>query len=131
MVQILSRSYYLCVNIFNEREFPQYFASGILALVIVASITVLADAMGYITDPSMISSYSKYYKYFSLVSLLFSWWFFNRNKRYLRLIEQFNEMNITKRRILAVVSILYLTLLFISFFKMGNLIREYNLKTLP
>lgn len=106
MVQILSRSYYLCVNIFNEREFPQYFASGILALVIVASITVLADAMGYITDPSMISSYSKYYKYFSLVSLLFSWWFFNRNKRYLRLIEQFNEMNITKRRILAVVSIL-------------------------
>ena len=131
MVQILSRSYYLCIDIFNEREFPLYFASGILALVIVASITVLTDAMGYITDPSMISSYSKYYKYFSLVSLLFSWWFFNRNKRYLRLIKQFNEMNITKKRILTVVSILYLTVLFISFFKMGNLIREYNSKTLP
>jgi hypothetical protein len=124
---IFVKSHSLCVNFFKEKEFPEYFASGVIAIVVVGTITVTADVIGYLVHPDLLNDYGWFYKYFSLGSVLFSWWYLGYKKNYIIFVKRYEELSGRKRKVLSVVSTLYLLGLVISFFWLGDLMRDYNL----
>ncbi len=124
---IFHKSYFLCVNVFKEKEFPEFFASGIIAVVIVGTIMVFVNVFLYQINPSLINMIFEYYKYFSLGSVLFFWWYFGYMKKYVVFMNHFERMSNTKKRAMKVVSILYLILLLVLFFGMSDIMRTYNL----
>ncbi len=126
---IFSKLYFFCIKVFKEKEFPQYFASGILSIIVVLTIIVLIDIILYQINPSAINSIFKYYKYFSVASLFFFWWFLGYKKKYLFLMENYKKMSSSKRKVLTFVSVIYLCLLAVSFLGMGDIMREYNLES--
>lgn len=124
---IFMKSHWLCVNVFKEKEFPEYFASGVIAMVVVGTITVTADIIGYWVNPDALNEYGGFYKYFSLGSVLFSWLYFGYMKKYMVFMDHFERISDSKKKVLKVVSFIYLIVLLVTFFGMGNIIRDYNL----
>lgn len=124
---IFGKAYFFCIKIFKEKEFPQYFAAGVFSMSIVITLSVLIDIVLYQINPSYINVYFEYYKYFSLGFLLFCWWYFDTKKRYLKVLQEYEKMSDNKRKILTVISVIYLLTILISFFQMSNVMREYNL----
>jgi len=124
---IFYKSYSLCINVFKEKEFPEYFASGVIAMITVGTIIVIIDIALYQVNPSLINMVFGYYKYFSLGSVLFFWWFFGYKKKYMNFMNRYDKMSANKKQVLSIISILYLVVLVVSFFGMGNIMRDYNL----
>lgn len=124
---IFAKSYYICIKFFKEREFPQYFAAGIFSLVTIMTVSVLMDLFFYQINPSLINFYYGYYKYASVAFLLFCWWFFNRNNRYQKVLEEYHQLSTKTKKVLSVVSIMYVIAILFGFFYMSNLMHDYNL----
>ena len=124
---IFSKAYFVCIKIFKEKEFPQYFAAGVFSMSIVITLSVIVDLILYQINPSFINVYFEYYKYFSIAFLLFCWWYFDNKKRYQKVLQRYENMNDKKKKVLTVVSVIYLLTVLITFFQMSNIMREYNL----
>lgn len=126
-VYIFGKTFYIYEKIYADKDHPQYFSASMVAFALIGTITVLIDFTVYSLKPSMNGVFSPYYKYFSLGTLLLSWWYFTPKRRYEKVVDQYNSMGKRKKRILAFISVIYLVGLVIAFFTMGNLIRAYNL----
>lgn len=126
-VYIFGKTFYIYEKIYADKDHPQYFSAAVVAFALVGTVTVLIDFTAYSLMPSMSGVFSPYYKYFSVATLLLSWWFFTSKRRYEKVVDQYNNMSREKKRLLAFISVIYLTSLVIAFFTMGNLIRAYNL----
>lgn len=124
---IFVKSHWVCINIFKEREFPEYFASGIIAVVLVGTIIVFVDVILYQIDPELINIVFGYYKYLSLGSVLFSWLYFGYMKKYVAFLNYFERMSGSKKKLMKIITIIYLIVLLVTFFGMGDIIRDYNL----
>lgn len=124
---IFVKSHWLCVNVFKEKEFPEYFASGVVAMIVVGTITVTADIIGYLVNPDALIEYGGVYKYFSLSSLLLFWLYFGYMKKYMIFMNHFRRISDSKKKVLKIISFIYLIVLIVAFFGMGNIIRDYNL----
>jgi hypothetical protein len=113
--------------VFNEKEIPHWFAASVITLIVVVNIIFFADGLQYLIYPEINKSIDIYYKYFALVILAGIMFFINRKNRYLKIIEDCEQLPKSKRKVLGYISILYVTAVFVGFFWVGELIRDYNM----
>ena len=124
---IFGKAFFFCINFFKEKEFPQYFAAGMVTFAMVTNIYILLSLVEYLMLPDRFNVYGEYYGYFSLATLGVVFFYVNHKKRYKKIIESYKGIPDKKREKLKIYSIIYLLFLFIGFFLLGALIREYNI----
>ena len=124
---IFYKVYFFYVKAFKEKEIPHWFASSVITLIVVANLIIIADLLLYFTNPEIIKSIHTDYKYFALVVLTGVMFFINSKNRYLNIIEDCEQLPKSKRKILGYISILYVVAVFVGFFWVGELIRNYNM----
>lgn len=124
-VYIFGKTFFIYEKIYADKEFPQYFSSSVIALLTVLSIAVLTDLIIYPIDPSLITVFYYYFKYAALAILFFMWWFFHPKRRYLKIVEDYKKISDKKKRLLGIVSIIFVILLLFAFFKMSDLVRAF------
>jgi len=124
---IFCKAYNFCIRAFKEKEFPWAFASGMVTLCIVTSIVILLEVMEYMVLPYRINIYASYHGYLAVALWILIQIYITRKKKYLRILEECKNIPLKKQKILRSLSIAYLLLLFIGFFGLGYLIREYNI----
>lgn len=131
MVSLLSyifiKSHWLCVNVFKEKEFPEYYASGIIGILIAGTVTFLLNTILYLIDPNLINEIFGYYKYFSLGTLLLFWGYFGHFRKYTVFVDHFKNMSESKKKIVSVLSVVYIIVIVVGFFGIGDVMRNYNL----
>ena len=124
---IFYKVYFFYIKVFKEKEISHWFAAGIIAVIIVGTLQVLVDFYSYFFNLEVIGDYTSYNKYLVLV-LGFSLMFYvSKQKRYLKIIEDCEQLPKGKRKVLGYISILYVTAVFVAFFWIGELIRDYNI----
>ena len=124
---IFYKVYFFYVKAFREKEIPHWFASSVITLIVVANLIIIADLLLYFTNPEIIKSINTYYKYFALVVLAGVMFFINSKNRYLNIIDDCEQLPKSKRKVLGYISILYVVAVFVGFFWVGELIRNYNM----
>lgn len=124
---IFAKSYFFCISIFKEKEFPQYFAASFVTLAIVTNIIVLLELIEYLFLPTRINIYDEFHKYFALIMWVFVLFYVNYRKRYLLILEHYGNITGKQKKKLKIYSIIYLPVLFIGFFLLGALLRDYNI----
>lgn len=124
---IFYKVYFFYVKIFKEKEIPHWFAAGIVAVIIVANFQVLVDFYSYFFNKEIISIYTSYNKYLVLVLGFSFMWYVSRQKRYQRILDTCENLPKSKKKVLGYVSVLYVIVVFICFFWLGGLIRDYNM----
>ncbi len=124
---IFTKAYFFCINVFKEKEFPQYFATGMVTLAIITNFYILLSLIEYLMLPVRFNQYGEYYKYFALIVLAFALFYVNNKKRYLKILEHNSDISERKKKKLRIISIVYLLFLFVTFFLLGALIRDYNI----
>lgn len=126
-VYIFGKTFYIYERIYADKDHPQYFSSSMIALLTILSIAVFTDLIIYPINPALITVFYDYYKYAAVAILLSIWWFFHPEKRYLRVVEDYNKISDKKKKLLGILSIAYVLIMLFIFFKMSNLVRAYNL----
>lgn len=121
---IFTKAYFFCINVFKEKEYPQYFAIITVTLIGVTNLYILLSLIEYVMLPNKFIPYEEYFKYFSLASVLISLVYFNYKKRYNKVLNRNKGLSIAKVRRLKVFSIIYLLILFVGFFALGALLRS-------
>ncbi len=124
---MFTKAYFFCINIFKEKEFPQYFASGVVTLTMVTNIVILLELIECILFPIRVNIFGEYHGYFALFSWGLVLLYVNNKKRYLKILEHNSNISEKKKKRLRIISIVYLLFLFVTFFLLGALIREYNI----
>lgn len=121
---IFGKAYLLCINILKEKEFPQYFASGVITLTIVSNVLIVIEFIEYVILPTKINTFGEYHGYFALFSYIIVLLYVNIKKRYEGIIYQFEIMPSKKKKKLKIYSIIYLVSLIFCFFYLGALLRD-------
>ena len=124
---IFYKVYFFYVKAFREKEIPHWFAAGILAVIIVGTLQVLIDFYSYFFSTEIIGIYTSYNKYLVLVLGFSLMYYVSKQKRYLKIIEDCEQLPKSKRKVLGYISILYVVAVFVGFFWVGELIRNYNM----
>lgn len=124
---IFYKVYFFYIKVFKEKEIPHWFAASVVTLIIVVNIIFVADGIQYFIYPEINESIDVYYKYFALVVLAVIMWFVNGNRRYLKIIDDCEQLTKSKRKVLGYISILYIAVVFVGFFWVGELMRNYNM----
>ena len=124
---IFYKVYFFYIKVFKEKEISHWFAASVITLIVVVNIIFFADGLQYLIYPEINKSIDIYYKYFALVILAGIMFFINRKNRYLKIIEDCEQLPKGKRKVLGYISILYVTAVFVAFFWIGELIRDYNI----
>ncbi len=123
---IFAKAYFFCINTFKEKEYPEFFAIITVTLIAVTNLYVLLSLIEYLILPVELGFLDNY-KYFSLASVLISLSYFNYKKKYKRILDYNKSFSTTKAKKLKIYSIIYLLLIFIVFFIIGLMIRNYNI----
>jgi len=124
---IFYKVYFFYIKVFKEKEIPHWFASGILAVILVGTLQVLIDFYSYFFNNELIGIYTSYNKYIVLGLGIFLMYYVSKQKRYLKIIEDCEQLPKNKRRSLGYISVLYVVAIFVGFFWVGELIRNYNM----
>ena len=125
---IFYKVYFFYLKVFKEKEIPHWFAAGVLAVIIIGTLQVLIDLYTYFFNPEIIGIYTSYNKYLVLVLGFFLIYYVSKQKRYLKIIKECEQMSKSKKKVLGFLSILYIIAVFVGFFGMGALIRDYNMQ---
>ncbi len=123
---IFFRAYSFCINVFKEKEFPEYFAAAVVTMLIGSNIYVILSFIEYILLPYRFNWYGDYFGWFSLALYGIALLYVCYKKRYKRIIENCKH-KLQDEKTIKVISLLYIFCSIISFFLIGWLIREYNL----
>jgi hypothetical protein len=127
---IFCKAYYICVHVFKEKEFPYFFASTMVSLAIVTTIITLLEVIEFLMLPTRVNTFGEYHGYFSLLMMVIIGVYFYRKKRYEKLLLEHESFSIKMKNKLKILSLIYLLILFFSFFEMGSLLREYKISHL-
>lgn len=125
---IFYKIYFFYIRVFKEKEIPHWFAASIITLILGANILAVIELVLYIFAPDLIDAIGYYFKYFAIFLLGAVLLYVNFKKRYLKFISEVDKLTSRKRRVLGYISIVYVLLVFVCFFGMSNLIRDYNLQ---
>lgn len=126
-VYIFGKTFYLYERIYADKDHPQYFSSSMIALLIILSASVLISLVLYQINPSLVTDFYDYYKYASVAILLLIWRFFHPERRYKWIIKDYKELSKSNKAQLGIITIVYVLVLLFVFFKIGDLVRAYNL----
>lgn len=126
---IFFKAYDFCIRVFKEKDFPWFFASGVISMTFVTTLIVLLELFEYVMLPTKVEIYGKYHGYFSLLMLLGTGFYMKQNNRYLKILEYCRNQTEQRQSLMRYLSVLYFISLFISFFLLGYLLRQYNLNS--
>lgn len=124
---IFCKAYYFCIRVFKEKEFPWAWAAMATSFILVVTITNLLGLIEVLILPKRINTYVEYHKYFSLGMVILAPIYVKRNNRYMRILEVCKQIPESKRLMLRYVSIVYILILVVGFFWLGEIIRDFNL----
>lgn len=124
---IFYKAYYFCIRFLKEKEFPWAWAGITTAIIIVVTIIALLELMEFLSLPKRINIYGEYHGYFSLGIAIITLFYVKHDNRYLRILETCKSMPLKKQKMLSYLSLAYLVVLFIGFFWLGEIIRDFNL----
>jgi len=122
---IFYKVYFFYIRVFKEKEIPHWFASTIVTLILVMNILAVIEVFLYLFQPELIITISEYFKYFSLLILAGVMSYTNMRKRYLSFIKDIDKLPKNKRRSLGYISFLYVLVVFVCFFGMSEIIRDF------
>lgn len=124
---IFCKAYYFCIWAFKEKDTPWIWAGMTTSMIIVGTVITLLQLIEVLMLPSRINIYGEYHGYFSLGMAVVIVLYVKQGDRYLNVLETCKKLSEKRRKVLRYISIVYLLILFASFFWSGYLIREYNL----
>lgn len=119
------KAYYFCIQVFKEREFPWFFASGAISMPLVLNLIVIWELIEYIIRPSDFEIIGEYYGYFSLGGLIITAFYVKSNDHYLTFLDDFKDMTKSKKKILGGIGVIYVLSLIAVFLFFGSVTREY------
>jgi hypothetical protein len=114
------------LRFFQEKEIPHWFASSVISLIFVANFVIVANLLILIINPKLISEANTYYKYLAIITLAAIMRYVNRKGKYREIINEYEGLQSSKRQLLSYLSILYVLIILIAFFYVGNLVRKYH-----
>lgn len=123
---IFYKAYFFCIKVFKEKDFPWFFASFVVTMTAVTTLVVLLELLEYILLPTEINIYGQYQGYFALAVLGCVALYVKRNDKYVEILKSCEDVPLNKQKLLLYVTICYAIILFVSFFLLGHLFREYN-----
>lgn len=121
---IFCKSYHFCINVFQEDEFPFYWATTSVMFLIFANIISLLDFVKYFFYPYGFDNYSEYQKYAVIVILAISNFYMYHKKRYLKHVDFCNQITLKRAKTYRVLSIFYYLITIYAFFKSSFLLRS-------
>lgn len=123
---IFSKVYFFYLRFFQEKEIPHWFASSVISLIFIANFVIVANLLLLIINPKLISEANTYYKYLAIITLAAIMRYVNRKGKYREIINEYEGLQSSKRQLLSYLSILYVLIILIAFFYVGNLVRKYH-----
>ncbi len=114
------------IKVFKETKIPHWFSALIIAIILMANIQVIIDSYTYFYDKETIGLFTAYNEYIVLLIGFSIILYTSKQKRYIQIIEACNNLSKKRKRTLDIVSSIYLLTLFVLFFWLGSLIRQYN-----
>lgn len=121
------RLYAFYIKVLKEKQIPHYFAIGVISIIIEFNIIVIIDSIFYAIAPHMIHVYSKYFSYGALLLLVVYLFRYAFTDKYKTVIKWDSGLTKEKKRLYAVLSLIYVALTVWLFFLMGDIVREYHL----
>lgn len=121
---IFCKSYHFCINVLNEDEFPFFWATSSVVILIFANIISALGLIKYIMYPSGFENYSASYKYVILVLLAIVNIYMYREKRYLKHVDFCKQITIKRAKVYRVLSIFYYLVTVYAFYKSADLLRN-------
>ena len=124
---IFYKSYFLCIKVLREKEFPQYFAAAIITFAFVTNLLLLLESIEYLILSQTISTYRSYFGYFALIVWVIILFYVHNKNKYLELLKDVESLSNKSKKKLRNFSFIYLLVLVIGFFLLGYLLRESNM----
>lgn len=123
---LFAKMYYLCSK-YMDKEFPQYFASGVLSIFSVMLLSLLIDTFFLIYKPTIISSYNIYYKYLSVGVLGLNWFLFGILGYYKKVLDKYQLLTNRQQKVLGLISLFFVMSVVVLSQIITFEIRDYNL----
>lgn len=123
---IFCKAYFFCIKVFKEKEFPQFFAAAVVSVSIDTTIIDMIKLYEYLILPKEINIYTEYYGYFSILFWIIVSIYVNRKRKYLEIIEENKKIPNNKKIVLSILSLIYLLIIFVSYFWLGTLYHDYK-----
>ena len=121
---IFCKSYHFCINVLHEDEFPYFWATSSVVVLVFTNIISILGFVKYVLYPSGFENYSVSYKYVIIVLLVMSNIYMYRKKRYLKHVDFCNQISSKRAKVYRVLSIFYYLVTTYAFFKSGFLLRS-------
>ncbi|ASB48014.1 hypothetical protein CDL62_02065 [Alkalitalea saponilacus] len=124
---IFCKSYHFCINVFQEDEFPFYWATTSVVFLVFANIvSVIGFAQYYLLQDGY-NSFSYIYKYAFILLMILANIYMYFKKRYLHHINYCNEISPKRSKFYRILSIIYYVVTFYAFFKSADMLRGLNI----
>jgi len=124
---IFAKSYFVCINVFREKEFPFAWGTAVVVFFVTLNIGVIVDLIEYFFFPNKFFPWNKYYGYFIGLVLIISWLFVYYFKLDKRILRYYKNIPDKKKRVLRLTSLLYYAISILSYFYVAELIRSIRL----
>ncbi len=117
-----------CFYLFFDKEdgYPQFYASGILSLIVSLTGVVFVEIILYQFNPLLIIKLLAIFKYFSVLNVFLFMYIFRKRDRSEYMLGIYKSTGIRKRRLLTIIILVYLIILFGAYFHISNLVRDFN-----
>ena len=121
---IFCKAYYIAIRVFKETEFPWAFGAIVVTLCLVMTILDILQIVRYLMLPKRIDMYDQFHSYIALALCaaiqIYAW----RNKKYISILQDCKSISPQKRRILRVVSVIYILIIVVGFLELPGLTRN-------
>ncbi len=116
--------YNLAIRRFKEKDFPWFFASGILSMTFTTVIVLVLEIFELIMRPQQINIYGQYHGYLSLVILLSVSIYLRIGNKYFNLLSEVETYSLSKKKRLRIYMFSFYVFLVTSFFLIGFILRK-------
>ncbi len=108
---IFGYSYNFSVFVTKEKEYSEYYAASIIAVVLFGIVALLFNAISsFYPDIIILGVISYNFKYLVLICISISCWYFGYKEHYRRYLLDFESINSTKKTIYSIILIFFLIL---------------------
>jgi len=112
---------------FKEPEYARYFAASIITFLAIILGAVLVSLVLDRINPSLTIDFYKYYRFFGVIAVLSSWWYFDSDVRVGKIMEEYRGIKKSRRILFATILLIVTLLVFALFFRLSDEARAMNL----
>lgn len=118
---IFGTLYFFCINTFKEKEFPWAFASGVISFLWMINLITLVGLYEYTILSDKVGAFEKYDNWIGLALIFTAWIYVRHDYRYKRILEYYEKISAKKKKVLGILSILYVIASFVALFFVAHL----------